>query len=130
MLIIAGGKTEKIASGLLNPFLSHLKTAQDQMAKGGYSIKLEPDPDTAWFTKGTVERLLLLILIFLGIMFELCIDVVIIEGSMYFYARFVRFVSTPDVLERVNTVESEILQIEESMSSQGNDNLGLNTVSN
>ena len=58
MVIVANGKTEKIASGLLNPFLAHLKTAQDQIAKGGYSITLEPDPkiDAVWFTKGTVER--------------------------------------------------------------------------
>lgn len=58
MIIIANGKKEKIASGLLNPFLAHLKTAQDQIAKGGYSILLEPDPDNdaTWFTKGTVER--------------------------------------------------------------------------
>ncbi|XP_028552955.1 COP1-interacting protein 7 isoform X4 [Dendrobium catenatum] len=99
LVVIANGKTEKIASGLLNPFVSHLKTAQDQIRKGGYSIKLEPDPysDAAWFTKGTVER-------------------------------FVRFVSTPEVLERVNTIESEILQIEEAISSQENDNLGLSTL--
>ncbi|KAH0451695.1 hypothetical protein IEQ34_018994 [Dendrobium chrysotoxum] len=99
LVVIANGKTEKIASGLLNPFVSHLKTAQDQIAKGGYSIKLERDPysDAAWFTKGTVER-------------------------------FVRFVSTPEILERVNTIESEILQIEEAISSQENDNLGLSTV--
>ncbi|XP_020584862.1 uncharacterized protein LOC110027686 [Phalaenopsis equestris] len=99
LVIIANGKTEKVASGLLNPFVSHLKTAQDQIAKGGYSIKLEPDPESEapWFTKGTVER-------------------------------FVRFVSTPEVLERVHTIESEILQIEKSISSQENDNLGLKTV--
>ncbi|GFY93139.1 COP1-interacting protein-like protein [Actinidia rufa] len=58
LLITANGKTEKIASGLLNPFLAHLKTAQDQIDKGGYSILLEPEPgsDRTWFTKGTVER--------------------------------------------------------------------------
>ncbi|XP_010906787.1 uncharacterized protein [Elaeis guineensis] len=99
LVIVANGKTEKIASGLLNPFLAHLKTAQDQIAKGGYSITLEPDPkiDAVWFTKGTVER-------------------------------FVRFVSTPEVLERVTTIESEILQIEEAIAIQSNDNLGLSTV--
>ncbi|RZS05509.1 hypothetical protein BHM03_00036045, partial [Ensete ventricosum] len=99
LIIIANGKTEKIASGLLDPFLAHLKTAQDQIAKGGYSIILEPDPETnaAWFTKGTIER-------------------------------FVRFVSTPEVLERVTTIESEILQIENAIAIQGNDNLGLSTV--
>ncbi|KAJ4967882.1 hypothetical protein NE237_014583 [Protea cynaroides] len=99
LVIIANGKTEKIVSGLLNPFLAHLKAAQEQMAKGGYSISLEPNcgSDATWFTKGTVER-------------------------------FVRFVSTPEVLERVKTIESEILQIEEAIAIQSNENLGLSTV--
>ncbi|KAL6954946.1 hypothetical protein U1Q18_044388 [Sarracenia purpurea var. burkii] len=99
LIVTANGKTEKIASGLLNPFLAHLKTAQDQIAKGGYSILLEPEPnsDRTWFTKGTVER-------------------------------FVRFVSTPEILERVYTIESEILQIEEAIAIQGNNDMGLCTV--
>lgn len=61
LVISANGKTEKLASGLLNPFLAHLKAAQEQMAKGGYSIILEPEPgsDASWFTKGTVERFVL-----------------------------------------------------------------------
>ncbi|KAE8667989.1 COP1-interacting protein-related, putative isoform 3 [Hibiscus syriacus] len=99
LVISANGKTEKMASGLLNPFLAHLKTAQEQMTKGGYSIILQPDPtiDASWFTKGTVER-------------------------------FVRFVSTPDILERVYTVESEILQIEEAIAIQSNNTIGLSAV--
>ncbi|KAK8464726.1 hypothetical protein PHAVU_010G067273 [Phaseolus vulgaris] len=100
LVITANGKKEKIASGLLNPFLSHLKAAQNQMEKGGYSIVLEPpegNSDTSWFTKGTVER-------------------------------FVRFVSTPEILERVHTAESEILQIEEAIVIQGNNSLGISTV--
>ncbi|XVF38482.1 hypothetical protein REPUB_Repub20aG0105900 [Reevesia pubescens] len=99
LVISANGKTEKMASGLLNPFLSHLKTAQEQMDKGGYSIILQPDPsiDATWFTKGTVER-------------------------------FVRFVSTPEILERVCTVESEILQIEEAIAIQSNNNIGFSAV--
>nr|GMD59767.1 COP1-interacting protein 7 [Ipomoea batatas] len=90
LIIIANGKKEKIASGLLNPFLAHLKTAQDQIAKGGYSIVLEPDPQSvaSWFTKGTVER-------------------------------FVRFVSTPDIVERVYIIESEIIQLDEAIAIQG-----------
>lgn len=94
-----GGKSEKIASGLLNPFLAHLKTAQDQIAQGGYSIRLDPDPDSdaVWFTKSTVER-------------------------------FVRFVSTPEVLERVYTIESEMLQIEEAIAIQSNTDMVLTTV--
>ena len=64
LVISANGKTEKIASGLLNPFLAHLKIAQEQMAKGGYSIILEPEPgsDASWFTKGTIERFVSVIL--------------------------------------------------------------------
>ncbi|KAL5990529.1 hypothetical protein ACLOJK_011431 [Asimina triloba] len=99
-LVIRGnGKTEKIASGLLDPFLCHLKTAKDQIAKGGYSITLEVEPgnDATWFTKGTVER-------------------------------FVRFVSTPEVLERVNTIESEILQIDDAIAIQSNENFGCSSV--
>ncbi|KAL5219569.1 hypothetical protein ABZP36_020253 [Zizania latifolia] len=99
LVVIANGRKEKIASGLLNPFVAHLKVAQEQIAKGGYSITLEPDPevDAPWFTRGTVER-------------------------------FVRFVSTPEVLERVTTIESEILQIEDAITVQGSDNPGLRYV--
>ena len=43
--------------------------------------------------------------------------------------RFVRFVSTPEVLERVTTLESEILQLEDAIAIQSNDNLGLKSVS-
>ena len=65
MVITVNGKKEKVASGLLNPFLSHLKAAQDQIAKGGYSIVLVPEhgSDASWFTKGTVERFGLLVII-------------------------------------------------------------------
>lgn len=99
LVICGNGKKEKLASGLLNPFLAHLKTAQDQMSKGGYSITLQIEPgiDATWFTKGAVER-------------------------------FVRFVSTPEILERVGTLESEILQIEEAIAIQNNNNIGLSSV--
>lgn len=61
LVISSNGKEEKIASGLVNPFLAHLKTAQEQMAKGGYSIVLEPEhgSDDTWFTKDTIERCVL-----------------------------------------------------------------------
>ncbi|XP_073307300.1 uncharacterized protein [Primulina huaijiensis] len=95
LIIISNDKKEKIASGLLNPFLSHLKTAQDQISKGGYSILLEPKngSDAAWFTKATLER-------------------------------FVCFVSTPEILERVHTLETEILQIEEAIITQSCKDIG------
>ncbi|KAH6764301.1 hypothetical protein C2S51_015550 [Perilla frutescens var. frutescens] len=85
LVIFAGKKSEKIASGLLEPFLAHLKSAKDQISKGGYSITLKPTSSDAssWFTKAILER-------------------------------FVKFVSTPEVLERVVTIETEINQIESS----------------
>ena len=43
--------------------------------------------------------------------------------------RFVRFVSTPEVLERVYTLESEIQQIEEAIAIQGNSETALSAVS-
>ncbi|KAF8095070.1 hypothetical protein N665_0342s0019 [Sinapis alba] len=99
LLVTANGKTEKIATGLLDPFLAHLKTAQDQVSKGGYSIILKPEDsdNTLWFTKGTIER-------------------------------FVRFVSNPDVLERVYTLETEIKQIKETIGIQNNSEIALPVV--
>ncbi|KAL3812457.1 hypothetical protein ACJIZ3_013725 [Penstemon smallii] len=99
LIIKAYEKKEKIASGLLEPFLAHLKTAQDQIAKGGYSILLEPktESDAAWFTKATMER-------------------------------FVHFVNNPEVLERVYTLETEILQIEKAIAVQNNNDIGKNIV--
>jgi hypothetical protein len=38
-------------------------------------------------------------------------------------------VSTPEILERVYTIESEILQIEEAIAIQGNNSIGIGTVS-
>ncbi|XP_057967706.1 COP1-interacting protein 7-like isoform X3 [Malania oleifera] len=91
LVIYAAGASEMLASGLLEPFLSHLKAAKDQISKGGHSVTLRP-PSTAagasWFTKATLQR-------------------------------FVRFVSTPEVLERFVTIEREIEQIENSVQSNG-----------
>ncbi|KAL8166191.1 hypothetical protein V2J09_007690 [Rumex salicifolius] len=89
LVIFAGKLNEKLAYGLLEPFVLHLQSAKDQISKGGYSVTLRPPPpaaNPAWFTKATLER-------------------------------FVRFVSTPEVLERVITIETEIQQIENSIQS-------------
>ena len=43
-------------------------------------------------------------------------------------SRFVRFVSTPEILERPATIESEILQICEAIDIQSNDNFYPNSV--
>ncbi|CAN0852898.1 COP1-interacting protein 7 [Linum grandiflorum] len=90
LIVFYGGKPEKLASGLFEPFVSHLEFARDENSKGGYSIKLCPPSRFApWFTKSTFHR-------------------------------FVRFVSTPAVLERFVSLECEILQIVQS-SAQANE---------
>uniref|UniRef100_A0A5B7BWF1 COP1-interacting protein 7 n=1 Tax=Davidia involucrata TaxID=16924 RepID=A0A5B7BWF1_DAVIN len=87
LVVFSGGIPEKLASGLVEPFISHLKFAKDQIPKGGYSITLRPPSiDASWFTKATFQR-------------------------------FVRFVTTPEVLERFVHVEREILLIESSIQS-------------
>ncbi|KAL1560197.1 COP1-interacting protein 7-like [Salvia divinorum] len=90
LVVFSGKKSEKLASGLLEPFVAHLKYAKDQIPKGGYSITLRPPRDDAsWFTKATFQR-------------------------------FVRFVSTPEILERIIHIEQEILQIDSSTQSNEN----------
>ncbi|KAK3015531.1 hypothetical protein RJ639_006662 [Escallonia herrerae] len=87
LLVFSGGIHEKLASGLVEPFVSHLKFAKDQIPKGGYSITLSPPTtDTSWFTKATFQRV-------------------------------VRFISTPEILERFVRIEKEIVQIESSVQS-------------
>lgn len=84
LIVSSNGNSEKLASGLVKPFVAHLKVAEEQFARAAQSIKLETrkrnDGET-WFTKGTLER-------------------------------FVRFVSTPEVLELVNTFDAEMSQLE------------------
>ncbi|XP_057797084.1 uncharacterized protein LOC131013096 [Salvia miltiorrhiza] len=84
LFVSSDGSTEKLASGLLKPFVSHLQIAEEQVASAAQSVKLEASRHKnaeAWFTKGTLER-------------------------------FVRFVSTPEVLELVNTLDAEMSQLE------------------
>ncbi|KAL3839216.1 hypothetical protein ACJIZ3_023807 [Penstemon smallii] len=93
LFVSSDGSTEKLASGLLKPFVANLKVAEEQVASAARSIKLEVGRrrnEETWFTKGTVER-------------------------------FVRFVSTPEVVELVNTFDAEMSQLESArrIYSQG-----------
>lgn len=84
LFVSRDGNIEKLASGLLKPFVAQLKIAEEQVALAAKSIKLETEKyrdGESWFTKGTLER-------------------------------FVRFVSTPEVLEMVNTFDAEMSQLE------------------
>lgn len=93
LFVSRDGNSEKLASGLVKPFVTHLKIAEEQVALSNQSIKLEVEQrknGEMWFTKGTLER-------------------------------FVRFVSTPEVLEMVNTFDAEMSQLESArvIYSQG-----------
>ncbi|KAI3786223.1 hypothetical protein L1987_45358 [Smallanthus sonchifolius] len=84
---------ELFASGLVKPFVTHLKLAEEQFALALQSIRLEIESHKnveTRFTKGTLER-------------------------------FVRFVSTPEVLELASTYDDEMSQLETArkICSQG-----------
>ncbi|GJW81898.1 hypothetical protein Tco_0145873 [Tanacetum coccineum] len=94
LFVSSGGNTERIASGLVKPFVTHLKVAEEQVVSSALrSIRLQVEGREyveTWFTKGTLER-------------------------------FVRFVSTPEVLELVSTYDAEMSQLDAArmMYSQG-----------
>lgn len=59
LFVSSGGTTEKIASGLVKPFVTHLKVAEEQVALAFQSIRLEVESRKnmeTWFTKRTLER--------------------------------------------------------------------------
>lgn len=103
LIVSSNGNTEKLASGLVKPFLTHLKVVEEQIGSPLQSIKLEVDKRKnvdSWFTKGTLER-------------------------------FVRFVSTPEIVELVITYDAEMSQLEaarkiysQGSSEQQSSNLG------
>ncbi|CAA6664613.1 unnamed protein product [Spirodela intermedia] len=88
LFVSADGKTEKLASGLLKPFVSHLKAAEEQATQSIQSIKLEIEKrghGGSWFRKGTLERL----------------GMHVCQVCQY-----------PEVLEVVSTLDAEMSQLE------------------
>jgi len=59
LFVSSNGNTEKLVSGPVKPFITHLKVAEEQASQAVQSIKLEVDRRRnaeTWFTKGTLER--------------------------------------------------------------------------
>lgn len=59
LFVSSDGNTEKLASGLVKPFVTHLKVLEEQFALAVQSIKLEVEKQRnaeTWFTKGTLEK--------------------------------------------------------------------------
>ncbi|XP_078444910.1 GPI-anchored adhesin-like protein isoform X2 [Wolffia australiana] len=85
LFVSKDGKTEKLAAGLFKPFLSHLKAAEEQETQSTRTIKLDVERK-----RGHA-----------GSWFH--------KGTL---ERFVRFVSTPEVLEVISTLDAETSQLE------------------
>ncbi|KAL4039337.1 hypothetical protein IC575_002989 [Cucumis melo] len=84
LFVSSHGNTEKLASGSVKPFVTQLKVAEEQFAHAVQAIKLEVE-------RGGNG------------------DAWFTKGTL---ERFVRFVSTPEILELVNTFDAEMSQLE------------------
>ncbi|VFR00138.1 unnamed protein product [Cuscuta campestris] len=93
LFVSTNGKTEKLASGVFKSFVTYLKVAEKQVASAMQSIKLD--------VGGLKDA---------HLWFR--------KGTL---ERFVRFVSTPEVLEVVNNFDAEMSQLESArrIYSQG-----------
>lgn len=66
----------------------------------------------------------------LGLILDIWFELRVFFFAFFFvFVRFVRFVSNPDVLERVYTLETEIKQIKEAIGIQNNSEMALPVVS-
>jgi hypothetical protein len=96
MFVSGGGQTEKLTSGPTKPLLMQLRLAEseDQMYRSGHLIKLETPEDQN--PNGT--------------------------SAVWFnrdtIERFSNFLNNPEVIERINILESEISQLEEAKNFQ------------
>lgn len=90
LFVCSEGMTEKLASGFFKPFVTHLRAVEVQVARGNQVIRLEAHPSDKAHNKWFTK------------------------GTV---ERFVRFVSTPEVIERVKTIENELAQLEQVRSA-------------
>ncbi|KAI5062178.1 hypothetical protein GOP47_0022717 [Adiantum capillus-veneris] len=95
LYISAEGQTEKLACGFVKTFLSHVRAAQELYAAGaGLTLRLEGPHVYNGSRRPWFTK-----------------------GTL---ARFIQYVSTPEVLERVKTIEDELIQLEQVRSIQAN----------
>lgn len=93
LFIAAEGETEKLACGFLKTFLSHMRAAQELHAAGAQlTLRLEGPHVFNGSRRPWFTK-----------------------GTL---ERFVQYVSTPEVLERVKTIEDELAQLEQVRSIQ------------
>ncbi|KAL1224120.1 COP1-interacting protein 7 [Cardamine amara subsp. amara] len=85
LFVSCNGENEKLASGLIEPFVNHLRVLESQASQrtqSSFRLEVEKTENgDSWFTRRTLDR-------------------------------FVQFVNSPEVLERVNTYDLEMSQLE------------------
>uniref|UniRef100_A0A1J3F783 COP1-interacting protein 7 n=1 Tax=Noccaea caerulescens TaxID=107243 RepID=A0A1J3F783_NOCCA len=92
LFVSSNGETEKLASGLIEPFVNHLSVLE---AQSYFRAELKKsENDKSWFTRRTLER-------------------------------FVQIVNSPEVLERVNTYDLEMSQLEAARTLYSQDDGGV-----
>ncbi|KAG2319791.1 hypothetical protein Bca52824_013004 [Brassica carinata] len=92
LFVSSNGETEKLASGLIEPFVNHLNVLATQSLFRA-EVERNDNNGKSWFTRRTLER-------------------------------FVQFVNGPEVLERVNTFDSEMSQLEVARTLYSRDDDG------
>ncbi|CAN8292882.1 unnamed protein product [Cochlearia groenlandica] len=92
LFVSSNGETEKLASGLIEPFVNHMRVLE---AKSSFRAEVEKsENDKSWFTRRTLGR-------------------------------FVEFVNSPEVVERVNTFDLEMSQLEAARTLYSQDDGGV-----
>ncbi|CAA0214365.1 unnamed protein product [Arabidopsis thaliana] len=98
LFVSSNEEREKLASGLIEPFVNHLRVIESQASKRDQSsVRLEVEQrenGESWFTRRTLER-------------------------------FVQYVNSPEVLERVNTFDLEMSQLEAARTLYSQDDGGV-----
>jgi hypothetical protein len=58
LVVCGNGRTEKIASGSVKPFVAHLRAVEEQASAQPPppAIRLQLERPAPWFSKGTLER--------------------------------------------------------------------------
>lgn len=113
LFVSSNEETEKLASGLIQPFVNHLRVLEAQASPVVQSsIRLEVEKSNTWFTKNTLERFVT----------ENSISFWFLLATSFFFFltfffqclsfRFVQYVNSSEALEKVNTYYSEMSQLE------------------
>ena len=121
LFVSSNGETEKLASGLIEPFVNHLSVLATQSL---FRAEVEKNQNgKSWFTRRTLERFFYTTFCFSLFIFNTHSILIIFSFDLLpcFFSRFVQFVNGQEVLVRVGTIDLEMSQLEaaRTLYSQG-----------